>query len=64
MAGVLQMRGRVASRMGRQLDTQRWFGEAIPQFEAIGDVRFGLSARSELGHALRRSGQMDEAEAE
>ena len=63
IAGVLQTRGRVAARAGRHADAQRWFREAQANFEAIGDRRFALSAQSELAHALRRAGAVDEADA-
>jgi hypothetical protein len=64
LAGTLQMRGRVASLTDRQLEAQRWFRGAQAQYEAMGDTRFAMSAQSELAHALRRSGAIDEAEAE
>ena len=64
IAAILQMRGRVASLEGRHVDAQRWFREAIPQYEAIGDDRFVFSAQSELAHALRRSGDVEAADAE
>jgi len=64
LAGTLQMRGRVASRADKQLDAQRWFREAQAEYEAMGDIRFAFSAQSELAHALRRSGAIDDADAE
>ena len=64
IAGILQMRGRVAARAGRDADAQRWFREARLQFDAIGDQRFRLSAQSEIAHSLRRTGAIDEADAE
>jgi len=64
IAWVTQIRGRVASRIGRLEDAERWFRQSQAQFHAIGDQRFELSVQSELGHVLRRSGRIDEAEAE
>jgi hypothetical protein len=64
IATMLQMRGRVASQIDRQLDAQRLFREAQARFEEVGDTRFALSSQSERAHALRRSGAVDEAEGE
>ncbi len=64
IAGSFQMRGRVASRAGRDVEAQRWFREAAERYAAVGDVRFMMSSRSELAHALRRSGAIDAADAE
>jgi predicted ATPase/class 3 adenylate cyclase len=64
IAWVTQIRGRVASQIGRLDDAQRWFRQSQAQFHAIGDQRFELSVQSELGHVLRRSDRIDEAEAE
>lgn len=49
---------------GRLAEAQGWFREARAMFHAVDDHRFELSAHSELGHALRRDGRIDEAEAE
>ena len=43
-------------------DARRWFRGAAEIYREIGDRRFELVARSDLGHALRRSGELDEAE--
>ncbi len=64
IAGTLQMRGRVAGRAGRHAEAQRWFREAMTQFETYGDARFALSSQSELGHELRRAGAVAAADAE
>jgi predicted ATPase/class 3 adenylate cyclase len=64
IAWVTQIRGRVASQIGRLDDAERWFRQSQAMFHAIGDQRFELSVQSELGHVLRRSGRVDEAEAE
>lgn len=62
IAYLAQMRGRVANITGRNDEAQRQFRESQARFEAIGDRRFALSAQSELGHALRRDGRLEEAE--
>ena len=64
IASISQTRGRVASRTGRLADAQRWFAHAQGQFRELGDHRFELSAQSELAHVLRRSGELDAAQAE
>jgi predicted ATPase/class 3 adenylate cyclase len=64
IAGTFQMRGRVASRAGRHVEAQRWFREATAHYAAIGDARFPMSSQSELAHSLRRTGAIDEADAE
>ncbi|HEY8869613.1 MAG TPA: hypothetical protein VIM30_09490 [Candidatus Limnocylindrales bacterium] len=64
IAYLAQVRGRLASIAGRLADAQRLFRESKAGFHAIDDHRFELSAQSELGHALRRDGRIDEAEAE
>ncbi len=64
IAGNLQMHGRVASRAGWDIEAQHWFREAAEHYSAIGDDRFSLSSQSELAHALRRSGDIDAADAE
>ena len=63
-AYVAQARGRVAAMTGRLGDAQRWYRESRARFDALDDRRFALSAQSELGHALRHDGRIDEAEAE
>jgi tetratricopeptide (TPR) repeat protein len=64
LAYLNQVRGRLASMAGRPAEAQGFFRAAYAQFESLGDHRFALSAQSELGHALRREGRADEAEAE
>ncbi len=64
IAGIFQMRGRVASRAGREVEAQRWFREAAERYGAVGDIRFTMSSQSELAHAMRRAGAIDEADAE
>jgi predicted ATPase/class 3 adenylate cyclase len=55
-------RGRVASYAGGIADARPWFLEAMASYGNIGDRRMELVARSDLAHALRRSGSIDEAE--
>jgi predicted ATPase/class 3 adenylate cyclase len=64
LAYLNQVRGRLASMAGRPAEAQAFFRASYAQFESVGDHRFALSAQSELGHALRRDGRLDEAEAE
>ena len=49
---------------GRDDRAQHWFREAAERTRAIGDDRFTMSSQSELAHALRRTGAIDEADAE
>jgi predicted ATPase/class 3 adenylate cyclase len=58
----------VAIAQGRAFSQQRdtdaavaAFGVAIEGFGELGDERFALAARSDLAHALRRGGRLDEA---
>ena len=64
IAYLAQVHGRVATIAGRWDEAQRWFRESQAKFHAVGDQRFELSAQSELGHALRHAGRIDEAEVE
>jgi predicted ATPase/class 3 adenylate cyclase len=54
-------RGRVAGASGRLDQARHWLAIAATDYEAMGDRRSGLIARSELAHALRRGGALDEA---
>ena len=64
MASIAQMRGRIDAEGNRHREAQLWFHQAQVVFEEVGDIRFALSAQSERGHSLRRSGAIDDAEAE
>ena len=64
IGNVVAIRGRVASRAGRLAEAERWFLEARAQIAPLGDRRFVRVIESELAHALRRDGRLDEAEAE
>ncbi len=55
-------RGRVLGFRGDLGAARPWFDEAIEGFHRIGDARLELSARSDLAHALRTAGHLDEAE--
>ena len=62
IANVAQARGREASLAGDLVEAQRWFEDAVARFRSIGDRLFVLVIESELTHALRRGGALDEAE--
>jgi len=55
--------GRALGRLGQTEGAVAAFGIAIERFMELGDERFVLSARSDLAHALRRGGRLDEATA-
>ncbi|MEO8273016.1 MAG: AAA family ATPase [Chloroflexota bacterium] len=55
--------GRVLGKAGRTDESVATFEIAIDRFSEIGDERFLLSARSDLAHALRRGGRLDQAQA-
>ena len=55
-------RGRAAGLLGNIADARRWFGAAAQTYREICDHRFELAAYSDLAHALRRGGELDEAE--
>ena len=61
MAFVALIRGRIAGAAGRVADARAAFQEAATFFDEIGDSRFGLVGLSDLGHAVRRGGELDEA---
>jgi predicted ATPase/class 3 adenylate cyclase len=62
IANVAQARGRAASMAGDMVEARRWFEDAVARFRSIGDRLFVLVIESELTHALRRDGALDEAE--
>jgi predicted ATPase/class 3 adenylate cyclase len=55
--------GRLLGRTGRTDAAAERFAVATARFAEVGDVRLGLAARSDLAHAYRRGGRLDEAEA-
>ena len=56
-------RGRVLGVTGNIGEARAAFDEAFAAYTELGDDRFALVARSDLGHALRAAGELDEAEA-
>ena len=48
---------------GRTAEAREWLGRAMAAWQEMGDRRFVLVARSDLAHALRRGGEIEEAEA-
>jgi tetratricopeptide (TPR) repeat protein len=55
--------GRMLGNIGRADEAREQLQRAIDRLTELGDQRLILSARSELGHALRRAGRLEEAEA-
>ena len=55
-------RARIAGWTGNLEEARPWFAQAQEGYRQIGDGRFELVARSDLAHALRRGGVLDEAE--
>jgi predicted ATPase/class 3 adenylate cyclase len=55
--------GRIAGWAGRLDEARPFFAQAEQLYREIGDRRFELVARSDLAHALRRGGALDEADA-
>ncbi len=54
--------GRLSGYEGRLEEARRSFAKAIAAYDRVRDVRFVLAARSDLAHALRKGGALDEAE--
>ena len=61
MAFVAIIRGRLAGASGRLDEARAAFQEAAAFYDEIGDSRFALVGLSDLGHAVRRAGELDEA---
>jgi predicted ATPase/class 3 adenylate cyclase len=55
--------GRIAGWAGHLEEARRSFDQAEAKYHEINDRRFELVARSDRGHAMRRGGALDEAEA-
>ena len=53
--------GRMLGKAGRTDEAVAEFGVAIERFGEVGDERFVLAARSDMTHALRRGGRLDDA---
>jgi predicted ATPase/class 3 adenylate cyclase len=56
-------RGRMAGFLRNAAEARIWFAKAKETYDELGDRRFELVATSDLAHALRRSGELNEAEA-
>jgi predicted ATPase/class 3 adenylate cyclase len=54
-------RGRLFGAQGRAAEARIAFDEAIGRFAELGDERLVLACRSDLAHALRHAGELDEA---
>jgi len=63
IAATAVAEGRLHSNLGRTDAAVAAFEVAVTRFTEIGDELFTLAARSDMGHALRRGGRLDEAEA-
>jgi predicted ATPase/class 3 adenylate cyclase len=63
IAYVAGSRGDWSGMTGRTAEAREWLGRAMAAWEEMGDRRFVLVARSDLAHALRRGGEIEEAEA-
>ncbi len=55
--------GRVSGFAGRLTEAKAWLDKAISAYRSVGDDGMALVTRSDLAHALRRGGAIDEAEA-
>ncbi len=62
-AYINMTRGRLMGLAGEIGAARAAFDEAFAAYTELGDDRFALVVRSELGHALRTAGKLDEAEA-
>ena len=63
IAFAARSRGVLSGLTGRLAEAREWLGRAIAAYEEMGDRRFVLLSRRDLAHALRRGGEIDEAEA-
>jgi predicted ATPase/class 3 adenylate cyclase len=61
IAAVSMAQGRALGHQGETDAAVAAFGVAIQRFTELGDERMVLASRSDLAHALRRGGQLDEA---
>jgi len=61
IGAVALARGRILGRSLRTDEALEQFAVAIARFAELGDERLGLAARSDVAHALRRGGRLDEA---
>jgi predicted ATPase/class 3 adenylate cyclase len=61
IGSVAMAQGRALGRMGQTDGAVASFGVAIERFMELGDERFVLASKSDLAHALRRGGRLDDA---
>ena len=61
IGAVSMAQGRTLGRLGQTDESVAAFGVAIQRFMELGDDRFVLASRSDLAHALRKGGRLDEA---
>jgi predicted ATPase/class 3 adenylate cyclase len=60
---VALTRARILGAAGKVPEARTAFDEAFTMYTELGDDRFVLVTRSDLGHMLRGAGELDEAEA-
>ena len=60
---VALTRARILGAAGKLLEARAAFDEAFTMYTELGDDRFVLVTRSDLGHLLRSAGELDQAEA-
>jgi len=61
IAGASMAQGRALGNRGETDAAAGAFGVAIQRFTELGDERLALASRSDLAHALRRGGRLDDA---
>jgi predicted ATPase/class 3 adenylate cyclase len=61
IAGASMAQGRALGNRGETDAAAEAFGVAIQRFMELGDERLALASRSDLAHALRRGGRLDDA---
>ena len=61
IGAVSMAQGRMLGRQGKTDAAVAAFGVGIERFMELGDERFVLASRSDMAHALRRGGRLDEA---
>jgi len=60
---VALTRARILGAAGKVAEARAAFDEAFTMYTELGDNRFVLVTRSDLGHLLRSAGELDQAEA-
>ena len=61
IGAVSMAQGRMLGRQGKTDAAVAAFGVAIERFMELGDERFVLASRSDMAHALRRGGRLEDA---